>query len=234
MKGQYATLKDVAKRAGTTPATVSYVLNNSSERYISEEMKKNVLTAAKELNYVKSSVASSLRGKKTKIIAVLVPQFSNQFFTRMIVAIETIADEHEYILTIYNTFDDPVREKSIINRMVQHRVDGYIIAPTVEGFKNTEQLRHNGIPLVVVDRPLEGNENYIWVTTDNYQCGYESANYVIKYGHKNIAFVGWQTEILDLRERERGFSQVSDYVMEFVVVILLFESNMKPLYLRIE
>lgn len=84
MEGQYATLKDVAERAGTTAATVSYILNGSTKRYVSEDMRRRVEAAAKELNYVKSSAASSLKGKKRKIIAVLVPQFANQMFTELV------------------------------------------------------------------------------------------------------------------------------------------------------
>jgi len=64
MKKRYATLKDVAERARTTAATVSYVLNDSKDRYVSTELRRNVLEAAKELNYIKCSGASSLRGKE--------------------------------------------------------------------------------------------------------------------------------------------------------------------------
>lgn len=207
MSKGYATLKDVAKLAGTTAATVSYVLNESQERYVSPEMKKRVLDAAAQLNYVKSSVASSLKGKKRKMIAVLVPQFSNQFFTRMILEIEKVADQFDYILSICNTFDDPVREKEILDRMAQHRVDGYIIAATTKGAENTERIRNLGIPLVALDRPLEGesSDKYIWVTTSNYSCGYQGAKYLVQKGHEKVAFVGWDSHIEDLLIREQGF-----------------------------
>ena len=207
MSKGYATLKDVAKLAGTTAATVSYVLNGSEGRYISPKMKKRVLDAAEQLNYVKSSVASSLKGKKRKMIAVLVPQFSNQFFTRMILEIEKVADKFDYILSICNTFDDPEREKEILARMAQHRVDGYIIAATPSGAQNTARIRNLGIPLVALDRPLEGEQasEYIWVTTSNYSCGYRGAEYLAQKGHSEIAFVGWDSHLQDLLIREQGF-----------------------------
>lgn len=133
MEGQYATLKDVAERAGTTAATVSYILNGSTKRYVSEDMRRRVEAAAKELNYVKSSAASSLKGKKRKIIAVLVPQFANQMFTELVLGVERVADRYGYILSICNTFDDPQRELEIIRRMQAQRVDGYIITPSRDG-----------------------------------------------------------------------------------------------------
>ena len=119
MEGQYATLKDVAERAGTTAATVSYILNGSTKRYVSEDMRRRVEAAAKELNYVKSSAASSLKGKKRKIIAVLVPQFANQMFTELVLGVERVADRYGYILSICNTFDDPQRELEIRRMQAQ-------------------------------------------------------------------------------------------------------------------
>jgi LacI family transcriptional regulator len=205
MRKHYATLKDVAERAGTTAATVSYVLSESTTRYISEEMRRCVLDAARELNYIKCSGASSLRGKKRKMIAVLVPQFENQFFTRIVLATEEVFDRHGYILTICNTFDDAQREHEILNRMQQQRVDGYIITPTKDGVANTKLLRQLGVPMVVVDRPLQGLDDYNWVTTRNYQCGYVGAQYLIGKGHTKIGFIGWDSGIPDLLNREQAF-----------------------------
>lgn len=82
----------------------------------------------------------------------MVPQFSNQYFTRMILAIEAEVEKEEYILTICNTFDDPKRENNIINRMLQHRVDGYILIPTVQGYENTRKLRKMDVPMVITDQ----------------------------------------------------------------------------------
>ncbi len=209
MGEKYATLKDVAKLAGTTAPTVSYVLSGKEGRYISDEMRARVLKAVEETGYVKSSAASSLRGKKRGIIAVLVPQFSNQFFTRMVLAIEAEVEKEGYILSICNTFDDPTREMEIINRMVQHRVDGYILIPTVKGKENTALLRQLDVPIVVPDRPLEGVDNYNWVTTDNYRCGRLAAEHLVQKGHRHLAFIGWNSHIADLDCRRRAFLDVT-------------------------
>lgn len=205
MREKYATLKDVAEKAGTTAATVSYVLNDSKGRYISDEMRAAVHAAAEELNYIKCNGASVLRGKKRKMIAVLVPQFENQFFTRIVMAIEQVFDKHGYILSICNTFEDSAREREILIRMQQQRVDGYVLTPTKDGTANTEFLRRIGVPLVVVDRPLHGIEDYFWVTTRNYQCGYAAAAHLMEKGHSRIAFVGWSSGIPDLLSREKAF-----------------------------
>lgn len=209
MRERYTTLKDVARLAGTTAATVSYVLNEKQGRYISQEMRERVLKAVEETGYVKNSAASGLRGKKRGIIAVLVPQFSNRFFTRIVLAIEAEAEKQGYILSICDTFDDPKRELDIINRMAQHRVDGYILIPTAKGMANTAQLRQLDIPYVVVDRPLEGVEHYNYVTTNNYQCGQTATEHLIRKGHRKMAFVNWNSNIPDLERRRIAFQETA-------------------------
>jgi LacI family transcriptional regulator len=210
MNGQYATLKDVAKRAGTTAATVSYVLSGSKKRYVSEDMRRRVEEAARELNYVKSTAASSLKGKKKKIIAVLVPQFTNQFFTQLVLGVEKIADQYGYILSICNTFDNPERELEIINRMQEQRVDGYIIAPSNNGGLNTQQIRKRGIPLVVVDRSIDIEEAYFSVAVQNYGSVYKAVDYLLKRQHRNIAFIGWKADFGGLNQREKAYHDLME------------------------
>lgn len=205
MKGQYVTLKDVAERAGTTAATVSYVLNGSGKRYISDEMRQRVEQAAGELGYVKSSAASSLKGKKRKIIAVLVPQFANQFFTNLVLGVEEVADRYGYILSICNTFDDPEREREIINRTQSQRVDGYIITPSQEGERTTRPIRKVGVPMVIVDRKLDSTENYFFVSAQNYESTALGVEHLLKKGHRKIIYIGWTANFGGLELREKAY-----------------------------
>ncbi len=205
----YATLKDVAKLAGTTAATVSYVLNEKEGRYISEETKQKVLQAVKKLDYVKCGGASSLKGKKRKLIGIMIPQFENQFFTRIIIASEEIFVKHGYDLIICNTLDQPEREKAILNRMVQQRVDGIIITPTSKGTENTSLVRRVGMKMVVVDRPLVGLEEFFWVATNNSDCGHTGALHLLQKGHRKIGYVGWNSKIEDLNARREAVLSVA-------------------------
>lgn len=208
----YATLKDVAKLAGTTAATVSYVLNEKEGRYISEETKQKVLQAVKKLDYVKCGGASSLKGKKRKLIGIMIPQFENQFFTRIIISSEEVFVKHGYDLIICNTLDQPEREKAILNRMVQQRVDGIIITPTKKGTENTSLVRRVGMKMVVVDRPLVGVEDFFWVATNNPGCGYVGALHLMQKGHRKIGYVGWDSKIEDLdARREAALSVAKDF-----------------------
>lgn len=205
---KYTTLKDVALRAGTTASTVSYVLSNKKGRYISQQTREKVMKAVRELDYIKSNSAAALKGKDVKLIGILVPQFENQFFTRIIVASEKVFMAKGYDLVICDTLDVPSRERDFLHRMLQQRVNGIVLTPTVEGTANTESLRRIGLPMVVVDRSLPGAEGYHWVTTNNYDCGRVGAEHLLEMGHRNIAYIGWDTTVADLLERERAVLDV--------------------------
>ncbi len=213
----YTTLKDVAELAGTTVGTVSYVLNGKKDRYISEETKTKVLEAAKKLNYIKCNGASSLKGKDRKLVGILIPQFENQFFTRIAMAAEDVFVENGYDMIICDTYDDPEREKAIILRLIAQRVDGIIVTPTYKGAENTKLIRDIGMNMVVVDRPLENTSEYFWVTTNNYGCGEKGIKYLIKKGHKKIGYVGWNSGILDLDARKKAVFEHSNGKAEIFV-----------------
>lgn len=202
----YPTLRDVARLAETSASTVSYVLSGKAGRYISTEMRERVLAAVEQTGYIKSTPASSLHGKKRGVIAVLVPQFSNQYFTQLVAAIESVVEEQGYLLSICNTFDDPERERDIIVKTAQQRVDGYVMIPTLEGDANTSAIRRVGVPLVTVDRPLpEVDGDHALVSPDNYRCGYLLGEHLAQLGHTDVAFVGWDSGFRTLDERRVGF-----------------------------
>ncbi len=205
---RYVTLKDVAKKAGTTVATVSYVLNGAQNRYISAELRMRVEQAAKELHYVKSSAASSLKGKQRKIIAVLIPQFYNEFFTDMVLQIEQTADQYGYILSTCNTFDDPARESEILLRMQSQRVDGYLVVPSSQGEENTKSICERGIPIVFMDRYMNAaTDNAYYILSESYRSVATATQELLDAGHTKIAYIGWKVGYGGLEERERAYRE---------------------------
>lgn len=207
-KKKYVTLKDVAGLANASLASVSAVLSGSDKRYVSPTLRKRILSAAEELNYVKSSMASGLRGVSQRVIALLVPQFDNSYFIRLAISVERVARENDYTITICDTHDDPEREKQIIETVIGHRVDGIIVAPTLSGAENTEIIRRYDLPYVAVDRPLNIVEGYDFVTSDNYQAGAISARCFLAHGHRHFGYIGWKSRIPIITDRLRGFQEV--------------------------
>ena len=200
---QYTTLRDVAKMAGTTVATASYVLNKKAGRYISEKTKKSVLDAAHKLDYIKCGRASALKGKSSRLVAILVPQFENQFFTRIIAGAGRVFKEHGYDMVICDTHDIPEQEHGIIRRMLQQRIDGMLLIPTDKGIENTSALRRLGVKLVALDRPM-GEVGVCSVASGNYRAGFDGASHLMEKGHSNIAYIGWKSGIADLDKRRQA------------------------------
>jgi len=205
---KFVTLKDVAMEAGTTAGTVSYVLNGSGKgRYISEEMRSKVHDAAKKLNYVRSSGASDLKKRSSRTIAILVPQFDNQFFTRIVLSAQSVVSEAGYFLIICNTGDDPESELGFINRMIEERVVGFLITPTVNGSENAKVIKDIGMPLVAIDRPFLNFGEYNFVETDNYNLGKLTAKALTEEGHRKIGFIGWDSGFPTMDLRQKAFME---------------------------
>lgn len=209
MPPRFTTISDIAKVVGVSPSVVSFVLNGSSgkaKRYCSEPLRRKIEETALKLNYIHSNAAATLKGRSRNLMAVLLPQFLNEFFTQMALEIEKGLEQEGYMLSICNTFDDPVREASIIKRACEQRVDGIFIVPAPNTDPFTLNVIKSGMPLVVMDRHFASESNdYHCVLTSNYDSA-RLATLELKYaGLQNIALINWKREFGGLAERKRGF-----------------------------
>lgn len=199
------TIKDVAKKAGTSIATVSYVFSNA-ERYLKPELRERVLAAAAEIGYVKNAAASSLKGKRRGILAVVVAQFGNTFFTRMCVEIVSIARQEGYVVTLCNSDEDLQQERIILERLVAQRIDGCIVCSALSCENNTDLLQQHRIPYVILERSFPDSfSKHNFVGHDNFQSGFLATKVLLDAGHRRIAFSGWDTPIPNVRERVDGY-----------------------------
>lgn len=199
------TIKDVAIKAGTSIATVSYVFSNA-ERYIRPELRERVQAAAAEIGYVKNAAASSIKGKRRGILAIVVAQFGNSFFTRMCVEIVSIARQEGYVVTLCNSDEDPEQEHIILERLVAQRIDGCILCPALSREENTQLLRRHRIPYVILERSFpDSSMAHNFVGHDNFQSGYLATRHLLEAGHRRIAFSGWDSPIPNVRERVDGY-----------------------------
>lgn len=200
-----ATIKDVAARARTSIATVSYVLNNK-DRYLRPELRDRVLLAAHALGYVKNAAASSLKGMQRGILAILVPQFGNNFFTRICVEVEAIAQRAGFVVTICNSDENPAQERSILERLVSQRIDGCILSPALSRTENALLLQRHQVPYVILERTMGAvTPDHDFVGHDNFQSGYLATRKLLEAGHRRIAFLGWNSPIPNIHDREHGY-----------------------------
>lgn len=181
-------IKYLAKELNLAISTVSRALRDSHE--ISAKTKEKVFALAKRLNYQPNANASGLRGQKTKMIAVVIPEMVNDFFSLVISGIEKITQAQGYHILLYFTHGDHALEVSFINTLANGRVDGVLLSITDEHNDNDhlDQLNRNGIPLVLFDRVSERMDN-VKVTSDNYESGIIATRHLIDTGCKKIAYL---------------------------------------------
>lgn len=201
------TLKEVARLAGTSIATASVVLNQTSQvsnKYVSDELSKRVLDAARQLYYRPNIPARRMKGKSGKFLAILVPQFENVYFHRIVIGAENYANTRNYTLSIFTTYDQEEKELKYIENLISLQVDGVLISPAQTHSKSVALLEKTGIPYVVIDRPL-ADKSYDFVSIDYYQTALNGTNLLIENGHRRIGFIGWKHPMPSITERVRGF-----------------------------
>ncbi len=198
-----ANLKDVAKIAGVSTATVSRVL--SGTYYVTEETTKKVLSAVSELNYQPNGIARSLRNAKTQTIGVLIPDISNPYFMKVISSLENYVTEYEYNILIASSNDNPQKEDSLLKVLFEKRIDGLILAPSrIEIKQSIAGYTHQNIPIVLVDRSV--NDVVVdTVVEESENSTYELVKHVISMGHRDIAIINGRNVLSTVIEREKGY-----------------------------
>ena len=182
------TIKDVAKKAGVTPAVVSRVLNNDSTLSIKNETRDNVIRAASELNYQPNSIARSLRSKTTGTLGMLVPDIANPYFVNIIKGAQDYALENDMCLILINTDDIWENEKKLINVLINKKVDGILYLSAHLDIKANTLLSAGLIPYVLVNRNSV-NSNTSYVGTDNFAGAYMAVQHLLSLGHTKIAHI---------------------------------------------
>ncbi|MDR6227173.1 LacI family DNA-binding transcriptional regulator [Desmospora profundinema] len=195
------TIYDVAKEAGVSIATVSYVLNNQK---VGKKSKEKVLKAMEKLNYKPSVLASALTGKRTTTIGFLLPDLANPFVAEMARRVEDRALERGFNLVICSTDFNEEKEARTISLLKQKSVDGFILAG---GFKSVEVIREllqEQIPVVLLAES-HPSVSVSSVKVDDFAGGYEVTSHLICLGHKKIAVIG--EGATSSQDRIRGYKQ---------------------------
>jgi LacI family transcriptional regulator, fructose operon transcriptional repressor len=176
-------IKDVAKTAGVSTATVSRVLANHSR--IKDETRQRVLEAVEQLNYRPNLIARSLRAQKSAKIGLVVSDIRNPFFTAIGRAVEDSAYEQGYSVLMCNTDENPEKEELYLNVLHDENVAGIIFSPTQQFGTKLSKL-NSRIPFVIIDRTVNMKQADM-VLLDNITAGYELAEHLIENGYCKIA-----------------------------------------------
>ncbi len=178
-------IRDVAQRAGVSAMTVSRALNEP--HLVSPETRARVLHAVEELGYIPNAVARSLTQGRTHVIALVVSDIQNPFFTTVSRGVEDVAKHYGYTLMLGNTDERSETEREYVKALVSRRVDGVLLSTT--GADHVRLLQARNIPVVLVDRVLPGIEADS-VVLDAYDGGRQIAEHLLEQGYRDIAFIG--------------------------------------------
>jgi LacI family transcriptional regulator len=201
------TIKDVAQKAGVSITTVSRVLNDKKiDEYMRKETKDRILQAIKELNFKPDKRAQSLRGLRTKIIGLVIPNRLNPYFEQLAAAVEQVCYKEGYGVLLCSSQNSIERESVYIDLLERQKVDAIILSTV--GLKKDElnDLIERGTPIVLVDEDVPG-VNAPAIFANNYMGGCQATQYLIDLGHRRIAFITGSMNLLSSKDRLRGFCE---------------------------
>ncbi len=197
-----ATIKDVAKEAGVSVATVSRVMNNSS--HASASTKKLVQNAMKKLGYRPNANARALVSQSTNTIGVLIGDVSDPFYGSMVKAIDSIAIQHGKHLLIGNGYHNAEFEREVIELLINSRCESLVVHSKALSDEELIRFAQEKPSMVLINRYIaEIGERCI--ALDNYRGSYAAVEHLIKMGHRRIGYVCSNHEIEDTIQRKNGY-----------------------------
>lgn len=200
-----STIKDVAKEAGVSTATVSRVLNNNYPVHM--DTRKRVMEAVEKLNFTLNAVARGLKMKETYLIGLVSPDISNPFFMDMAKGIESVVSGVGYNLIFCSTDEDEEKENKMLTMLHEKQVDAVILATRASNSRRINELVQDGMKLVMVDTKLE-NAQADLVYENSYQAAYDAIEYGILKGHRRILMINGIMSVSTAKERFRAYLDV--------------------------
>ena len=201
LKNNMATIIDVAALAEVSTATVSRVVNNSG--YVDPVLVDRVNTAIKKLKYQPNLVARAFRTQATSVIALVIPDIENQFFTSICRGLEDAAIEAGYSVMICNTDEDIEKENEYLAMLASQNVAGIVISPVSSKYTDVQVVLDRNIQIVSVGRTLPIKADSVHV--DNRKGGHLATSHLIESGYKKIACITGERGTSSAEERLLGY-----------------------------
>lgn len=200
------TIKDIAKQAGVSPATVSRVLSGQVAFY-SEKTAKKVKKIAKKLGYQKNTAAVELVTRRSKVIAVIVSSTKTNFSDQIIDGIQQEAGEHDLnVIILYAGEKDPQMERKALETVIERSVMGILLVAVNLNSVNENLLVNANIPYQFLSITLK-NRKLPFITSDDFQIGYQATKYLIDKGHSKIGFAAADLDSVTGQLRLDGYHQ---------------------------
>ncbi|MYX19173.1 LacI family DNA-binding transcriptional regulator, partial [Streptomyces sp. SID8380] len=194
-------IKDVARAAGVSTGTVSYVLNQPDR--VAAPTRRHVRAVIERLGYVRRDSARQLRAGHSRILALLVHDMGNPFYAALARGAERAARAAGLGVMVCNSAGSPAEESSYLALFAEQRVRGVLLAPTGPGPAALRDFRRHGIPFVVVDRCAAGDEGCA-VGVDDVAGGALAVRHLLAGGHRDLAYVSGPAHLRQVGDRRTG------------------------------
>lgn len=198
------TIKDVAKRAGVTPAAVSRIMNGDRDFTVRDETRRRVLQAIKDLDYHPNAIARSLKSKKTNTIAVVIPDITALFYPAIIKGVQVAARENGFSVILCSTDEDPDIELEYLKLLAEKQTDGIILVSAYSQDPIVAKAMEWDVPCVLVNRSAD-NGNHLFVGADDCYGAQLATNHLITLGHRKVAHISGLMYTNTGVERLRGY-----------------------------
>lgn len=209
------TIRDVAREAGVSVTLVSFVMNAKMGKDgrldcpVNPDTAERVLQVAKRLGYRRNNAAASLRSGRSHSIAVIVSDIANPFFAEICRNIENIAYKAGYTVIFASSEENPQKLAHLVETMVGYNVEGLIVAPCLGGEPALARALSIGIPTVLIDRNMLGEE-FGRVLVDNVDAGKMATKYLIHQGFGKIEMFTYKSGVTSLTDRESGYTMAME------------------------
>ena len=205
-------IKDVARLAGVSVATVSHVINET--RFVSEETRNKVLVAIEDLQYSPNILARKFKTGTRDTVGFIVPDIANGYFATLIEEVEDVLQARGFRLIVSNTRENVGRELDSLRMLSSGVVDGFVIASTVDDYQQIAGVLPAHFPVVLIDRTV-ANAPVDVVTTDNSSAIYEGVSALIAHGHRRIGFMASVRHLSTTAERVLAYrTALADHSIE--------------------
>ena len=218
-----SSIKEVAREAGVSTATVSHVINNT--RYVSDEVRARVMTAIEQCRYYPNAHARSLASGKSKIIGLVISDIVNPFFPELVKSIEAAAFERGYDIMLSNTNYDTERTSHYVRRFIERKIAGVAVMTSEMDKKLVDELAHREVPVVFLDVGEPGlHMNNLRV---DYDEGIEQAIlHLVALGHRRIAYISGNPNLRSSQRRLDAFRKTMQQLFQDAPE-LVFYGNFK-------
>lgn len=228
-----ATIREVAKLAGVSPATVSRVMNGTAN--VDDEKRDRVLDAIEKTGFQPNQLARALFKNSSGLVGLIVPNIDNPFFSELARIIEEEAFNRGYHIVLCSSGNNTDKEQSNIRMLSQMKADGIILITNGE---HTEQmLQEVDMPVVVVDRHMTDGGEIAFIESDHYRGGLLATQHLYDCGCKNIVCLRGPQEFASGRLRFKGYKDVcKKYKLNemYIDTEYSYESGLKSAELLLE